>query len=469
MHWNTLLRNVLSNWVSYLVTAVIGFLLAPLIVHSLGKTGYGLWSLVLSLTGYFGLLDLGIRSSVGRFVARHAALDNDLDVNRTVSTAFFMLLTGGVLALVATTLVVVTGIGRFHLEPEYADSARIALLITGLNMSCILPLSVFSAVLIAFDRFDVVSGITMFCELMRAALVIASLRLGYSLPGLALVTLIVTAIQYSAMFLFVGSVRPQLRIRPSLASFGVCRELFSFGIFRFVWVLAMQLIFYSDAMVIGMFLNAAAIAEFSVAGTLISYGRNAVSLMTDTLYPTATRLHAKEDLLGLQRLLIMGTTFALMTALPICIGLIFLGRQFIVLWMGDAYASSAVILTILALPQFASMSQYATALILAGMAKHRIPACLVLAEGVCNIILSILLVRKLGLVGIALGTVIPHVLFAIVIIPLYALRTLHLGIGEYLLGAYVRPLICAFPAALADTGVHSAYRHLSGVCSSRKC
>ena len=57
--WKTVFRNVVANWASYVVTAVVGFLLAPLLLHRLGNTGYGLWTLVLSLTGYFGLLDLG--------------------------------------------------------------------------------------------------------------------------------------------------------------------------------------------------------------------------------------------------------------------------------------------------------------------------------------------------------------------------------------------------------------------------
>jgi O-antigen/teichoic acid export membrane protein len=146
MHLRVILRNIFSNWASYLVTAVIGFLLAPVVVHSLGNTGYGLWTLVVSLTGYFGLLDLGIRSSVGRFVVRYLALNDEDNVNRTASTAFAILAAGGTLALLATLIVVNFLFGNFKVEPQFMSAGKTALLITGVNMSCILPLSIFSAV-----------------------------------------------------------------------------------------------------------------------------------------------------------------------------------------------------------------------------------------------------------------------------------------------------------------------------------
>jgi O-antigen/teichoic acid export membrane protein len=165
VHWNRILRNIFSNWTSYAVSALVGFGLAPVVVHSLGNTGYGLWVLVISMTGYFGLLDLGIRSSVGRFVTRYLALNDARSVNQTVSTAFVMLGCGGALAFLATVAIATFGFGAFRLEPQYAVVGRVALLITGLNMSCVLPLGVFSSVLFALERFDVVSAVTIVANL----------------------------------------------------------------------------------------------------------------------------------------------------------------------------------------------------------------------------------------------------------------------------------------------------------------
>ena len=71
-----------------------------------------------------------------------------------------------------------------------------------------------------------------------------------------------------------------------------------------------------------------------------------------------------------------------------------------------------------------------------------------IAEGVANLAISIFLVRKIGLIGVAWGTVIPHLISTGVIIPMYVLRTLKLSPLEYFRRGYVRPLICAIPTAV---------------------
>jgi O-antigen/teichoic acid export membrane protein len=447
VHWRIILRNIFSNWAGYLVTALIGFFLSPFIVHSLGTTGYGIWTLVLSLTGYFGLLDLGIRSSVGRFVARYLALKDDQSSNRILSTAFAILGCGGMLTLIATLVAVRFFFGSFHVEPQYAAAAKTALIITGITMSCALPLGTFSSLLVAMERFDILSGVTIISELTRAGLIVFCLRSGHGLVAVALIALAMSIAQYSTMAIFAKLLHRPLRLSIRFVDRPAFRELFGFGIYRFIWIVANQLIFYSDSVVIGFFLGPGAITYYAIAGTLINYGRTFVSLVTDTFYPAATRLDAKRDLDGLRELLILGTKVALLVSLPLCIGFVFLGKQFIVLWMGNAYASSALFLTVLTIPQFVGLSQYVSALVLAGMARHRVLAYLVFAEGFANLVLSVILVQRIGLVGVAWGTVIPDLICTGVIIPAYTLRTLNLGVREYVGRAWVRPVLGAVPIA----------------------
>ena len=156
-------------------------------------------------------------------------------------------------------------------------------------------------------------------------------------------------------------------------------------------------------------------------------------------------MDATEDLAGLQRLLIIATRMALLVTLPLCLGFLFLGRQFITLWMGPTYADSAILLMVLTIPQFGSMSQYGSVLVLTGMARHRALAYFALAEGLANVVLSVILVQQMGLIGVAWGTVIPHFICTTLVVPVYTLRVLKMNVADYFRQAYLRPLVCALP------------------------
>ncbi len=69
----TIARNIISNWVGYAINAVVIFFLTPFVLHSLGDTRYGIWILVNGLTGYFGLLNLGLSGGTTQYLTRYLA------------------------------------------------------------------------------------------------------------------------------------------------------------------------------------------------------------------------------------------------------------------------------------------------------------------------------------------------------------------------------------------------------------
>src|SRR2546423_9745635 len=84
-----ILKNVGSSWCALGVNILVGIFLSPYILHRLGDEAFGLWILIFSITGYYGLFDLGIRSSIIRYVAKYAATEEYDDLNRLVKTAMF--------------------------------------------------------------------------------------------------------------------------------------------------------------------------------------------------------------------------------------------------------------------------------------------------------------------------------------------------------------------------------------------
>ena len=82
-----LVRNVLANWLALGTATVVGFVLTPYMLRHLGDTGFGLWVLVTTLTGYYGLLDLGFRAGVGQYLIRYIAARDYTKAAECITTA----------------------------------------------------------------------------------------------------------------------------------------------------------------------------------------------------------------------------------------------------------------------------------------------------------------------------------------------------------------------------------------------
>jgi len=103
------------------------------------------------------------------------------------------------------------------------------------------------------------------------------------------------------------------------------------------------------------------------------------------------------------------------------------------------------VLRVLTLSCFVFLPARGVALpILLGLGKARLPTISFLVAGVANLLLSAALARPLGLVGVALGTAIPNVVFALVIIAVTC-RELKLSVVDYTRYVVPRAAIGAMP------------------------
>src|SRR5437016_14554383 len=96
------INNVGSSWFALGINVAVGIFLSPFILHRLGDEAFGIWVLIFSVTGYYGLFDLGIRSSIIRYVAKYTATDDQDQLNRLVNTAMFSYGGIGLIAMLIT-------------------------------------------------------------------------------------------------------------------------------------------------------------------------------------------------------------------------------------------------------------------------------------------------------------------------------------------------------------------------------
>ena len=115
---------------------------------------------------------------------------------------------------------------------------RLALLLVGINLGLTFPVSVFDAVLWAFQRFDLLNAVDISVSLLRACLSISLVLAGGQLVGLAWVIVLCTIL--GALVKGVLSFRSNAKVRISWSCVNreAARELFSFGIWHFILTMA---------------------------------------------------------------------------------------------------------------------------------------------------------------------------------------------------------------------------------------
>src|SRR5215475_10201825 len=96
------LKNVMSSWGGLATNIAVGFFLSPFILHHLGDDAFGLWVLIFSLTGYYGIFDFGIRSSLIRYVSKFQATGERDQLALLVNTSLFAYTCLGVFLMVPT-------------------------------------------------------------------------------------------------------------------------------------------------------------------------------------------------------------------------------------------------------------------------------------------------------------------------------------------------------------------------------
>src|SRR5262245_26110678 len=167
--------------------------MTPFVLHTLGDARYGVWLVMMGLTGYYGLLDVGFRSGLNQFLPRYLALRDFEKLNRTASTGFAALLTCGLVVMAACLAVSALAPRFFHAsEAELIAEIRMGIIILGVSAAAQFAFGTFSAIFSATQRADIGAIIGITTRLVQAAITWYALRRGSGLVGLAIITSAVT-------------------------------------------------------------------------------------------------------------------------------------------------------------------------------------------------------------------------------------------------------------------------------------
>ena len=443
MNWyKKIFRNILYNWAGFLLNLLIAFFMSPFIVHSLGNTYYGVWVIMMQLTGFLGILELGVRSSIVKYVAEYHGSGDTEKLNQAVSAAISIYTIVGLISLAISCIITIVFPLIFNLADASIFVTRVIIIITGVTVAQEFIFNTFYGILMGIQRYDIHNKVGMLFTLIRTFFIILFLMMGQGIVALAVIHLVISIASNMTIVYCCKKQLPVLKISWFKNTGSAYRMIFKYSSESFFIRVSQKLVYQTDSFIIGIFMNLSAVTFYSIPGTLIEYMRRLVIAMTEIFVPVASELGAKNDLKRMRRLLIYGTRISLSVGLPICIVFLIMGEQFISLWMGVDYAQAGTnVLIILTITQIFSLTHLTSREILYGLAKQRICIYCYGAEAIANIILSVILVRSYGIEGVAMGTAIPHIAVVLFAFPVIISNIIGINVWDYIKEAFLPPIV----------------------------
>ena len=440
-----------SNLVRVLLSMLVSLVLPPFLVHHMSAAEYGAWVLILQMSAYVNLLDFGLQTAIGKYVAEYDASGDREASHNLVSTSFTLLALAAAIACVAIAVMVFSVPHLFDEMPAaLVPEVRIGLLAIGLSAALALPFSTFLSTFVGLQKYGFPTIVSTAGRVGSAAVLIVLLLLHGSLVQLALVMAGFNLATAATQFL---GWRKLIKERVGFSFLVLHRpsavKLAKYGSVLSIWTLAMLFISGLDIVIVGHY-HYGETGFYSIANGAANVMLALVASAFGPLVPAVSSMQAGATPDRIGDLCIKTTRYCVLLLLLLGLPLLFGAYPLLSLWVGKKYAArSAPYLEVLVLCNIVRQLAFPYILVVVATGRQHLATIGGVVEATVNVILSIWLVQKIGAIGVAIGTLagafVGVAMHLLVSIPLTQ-PTIHMPRPRLLLQGFLRPLLGAVPS-----------------------
>jgi O-antigen/teichoic acid export membrane protein len=452
-HKRKVLQGSASNMVRVFLSMLVSLVLPPFLVHRMPPPEYGAWMLILQLSAYVNLLDFGLQTAIGKFVAEYDATNRHDASHGIVSTSFTILAVAATIACAAIA-VMVWGVPKlFHQMPAaLVPEVRIALFAVGLSTALALPFGTFLSTFVGLQQYVFPTAVATVSRVGSAAALIVLLLMHGSLVQLALVMAAFNVAAAATQFL---GWRRLLKARVDFSFLSFDRryavQLAKYGSVLSIWTLSMFFVSGLDLVIVGHY-RYTETGFYAVANSAASFMLTIASSVFGPLVPAISSMQASSTPSRIGDLCIKITRYCVLLLCVLGLPLLFGAYPLLSLWVGKGYAArSALYLEVLVLGNVVRQLVSPYILIVVATGKQHLATIAAVAEASVNIVLSIWLVQRVGAVGVAIGTLVGafvSVGIHLAVSMRLTQATISLQRPRYLRQGLLRPLLMVAPAFL---------------------
>jgi O-antigen/teichoic acid export membrane protein len=302
-------------------------------------------------------------------------------------------------------------VSLLNVGPALAPAAALALRISVLGFAARMPLAALQALLLGAQRQDRSSQLWIVMGWTKFACAILVLQWGGSLVHLVLAETLVHLAGGALQWIWVRREFPALQWSVRHVSREMAGALVSYGATLLLLNVTILIVEQTDRLVIGAFLPISEVTMYSAAWKLYMLAYAIPTTFVQALGPMIANLHGRGDQDAVRDLFFRVSKYSVALGIPLVCSLAACRELILTVWMGPRFVEAGPTVLVLLVSFYVTGHNHAAHSVMAG--KRRLGALLWTYNGpqaVLNFVISVALVRPMGILGVALGTVIPALL-----------------------------------------------------------
>jgi len=439
-------KNTASNYVRMITRLALGLVLFRLLFSNLSEAEFGYWSLLWSLFGYGVLLDFGFGFTAQKVVAEKTTNGDHEGLSRLMSTLVWTYIGLAVVLFLVFALIRDPFLSGIDIPEEEAGTFTLAYLIFFGGLALNFPFGLFPEILRGLQRLYLANWLNTASTVLNFFGIAGALH--YELPFTMIIGISVATTLLPNIIAGIIAARlvPGFSLNPRLFEIGSVKAQLGFSMVAYLITFSNLLMAKSDQLVLGLTLGVASITLYQASYKVAEMFNMFTIQLQEALSPAAASLHASGDSDGLKDLLMRTSRLTFLVSTPLYLLCAFYLDPLIRLLTGmeAVPVETFIVGQILLLAIYSSqMTNSCTKRILMMCGFERRLLLVSLTDAGANVVISVILALQVGMMGVALGTLIPTVVVGwlwVLPITLKYLDVKALLFGSYLLRKTLLPI-----------------------------
>lgn len=402
------ITNSIASFLGFLSLAISAFIITPYTISQLQDTQYGVYAIIFAVTGLLNFLDFGLAYSSIRFITEARETGDLSKVNRIINMNVMIFIGIGIGLVILTVLVMQPLIQIMNVPSELYAETRLALILAVLSLPAFLIMSVYNAVLQAYQKFTTINIVLIINTILFTVIAFIVLYYQPSIVNLMALNLGCATTLMLAYLVIAKIILPTYRVG-IVFDYAIFKELFSFSASSFFIILANRLLFQTDRLFVSWLYGPGYVTYYSIPSAVGTKIHGTIANINQVLFPLSAAFDAQKQTSELVNLYTKATKVNMVGLVAMGVPLVVYSDKLIELWLGQAYVGPCGFLLKLSVIGYClfSLTSIQTCF-LAGLNKQKQSMYFMVGIALSNIMLLILLTPTWGLPGAAFAFIGAH-------------------------------------------------------------